>query len=64
MRNDEVIAGRLVKSSTKPVTAKIVSVTRREDGSTKVVLNFGWDSPRPRFWTTTVSHMAKYYVAV
>lgn len=61
MRKDEVVAGRIVRSVTKGTTAKIVSVIRKDDGSTKVVLDFGWDAPRSRFWNTTVTHTAKYY---
>lgn len=64
MKRDDVIAGRLVRNITKGSIAKISSVTRSEDGSTKVVLNFGWDAPRSRFWSTTVSHMEKYYKLV
>ena len=64
MKKEEVIPGVLVRSVTKGSTARIVSVKRLEDGSTKVVLNFGWDAPRSRFWTTTVSHTAKYYALV
>jgi hypothetical protein len=64
MNKSDVIEGRLVRSTTKPVTARIASVTRKDDGTTRVVLNFGWDAPRPRFWPTTVTHVAKYYTLV
>ena len=64
MKKEEVVAGRLIRSVTKPTTAKIVSVIRRDDGSTKVTLDFGWDSPRSKFWVTTVTHTAKYYPLV
>jgi hypothetical protein len=61
MKKEDVVEGRLVRSTTKMTTARIVSITRKEDGTTRVILNFGWDAPRSRFWPTTVSHVAKYY---
>jgi hypothetical protein len=64
MNKNDVTPGRLVRSITKGSIAKIVSVKRNDDGSTVVVLNFGWDAPKPRFWTSTVSHTAKYYSLV
>jgi hypothetical protein len=47
----------LVRSNApKRVFAKVVSI---KDG--KVVLNFGWDAPRARFWSCTEEHLNKHY---
>jgi hypothetical protein len=61
----DVERGMLLRSiRNHRTTAKVVSVTRNVDGSTRVVLNFGWDSPRARLWSTTISHVAKYYMRI
>lgn len=64
MKNENVTPGRLIRSITKGSIARIVSVSRLGDGSNKVTLDFGWDAPRSRFWTTTVSHTVKYYTEI
>ena len=62
MNKRDVVVNKLVRSISKRTVAKIVSVDRSDPEKTRVILDFGWDTPNSRCWPTTVSHVAKYYM--
>lgn len=51
-----VRVGLIVRSKTKLASARVVSI---KEGN--VCLNFGWDSPRFRFWWCSLDHLNKFY---